>query len=965
MPSGDKQVAKPDPLDKDQTGLQSKPNYADFAVRLQDEEAVTTPARGRAKAADKPASLPPAVKPGEALDLAREEIEAHQKRDASRSSLSRVVGLVSSSDERSLSALKKLASDYEKAVQAGDRSSAERLEKELRQKVESDQKAVERKDDICRYGTGFLKTAGMFMRGKGGLLGTAAAYAADQINPDDTASVMAFDGLLGAGKGVALKGLFGKLGEAPLGIAARGVALGVGTRVTDLALTRQTWLDEQGNFSGWSALKTIQRASLSWESATADAAVSVLAHGMVKGGGAITGSALRRSPLASTLMTASSFGLISGSNAEVQRQMAMGRAWTDIDWIQVGKSGLIQGSLDTIAGVPGGVQASAAALPSLQALRLAGEKPSYARRLAADTQSWELGPSGVSREFFSRLGKALAPESGVSETENLSLFLKEKGQILPGVQRFAEAHPDPKVRELLIDLTGVRRSGSVGSSPYAFLSRDQAAHPSGMPAVSDQANAHPADLAAITGSRPAERERATYENAFGTEARGKGRKIEALWAAERDISKLTIEQRADLSKFVQTDLVRSGNLDALSGGILKVTAGWGSGPLPELERLNNSLAVYQEADRVVGKMVKDGDLPMESYYLAERSREHLAGRPDLLKAYDQYTAARRERAEANWQLGKALEKRAADLERAANDFMDSRNLPRVKLLLYDDLGAAGASYKAGHGQIKLRKVDLMHAGDTANLVEKLTHELTHCEQDALMVRSAIDHVEKAGNISITGKPDPAVAREIGQFYELKAEKNLDDQFLSEVISKRNGQRLTESQAARADKMFEAFRINQPLLPSYVESGNHFRMTRRELIELLSPGDPNTAYKLIDRLRPGHPGAAALSQHLFGSVERPKSVKALIKVLDRFEADTTGEVVWPSKLARLELVEVLESRLKEINRERKRAHDAYMAGAHEKEAWAVGQVAFHRAKQLGGTAGGEPPKLLDLSRQGSK
>ena len=299
----------------------------------------------------------------DSVAAARQAIAFHESKDASRSYLGAAISSLTSADERSLAQLKKLTADYDRAATAGNPAAAAKIKQDLEQAVGDDRKAVERQDEIAQYGSGFLKAAGLFMRGKAGLLGTAAAYALDQMNPNDPFKTQALDGGLGITKGLALKGIFHRLGQAEVGIAAKGVGLGMSSRLAEIGLTRQTYMDGNGELSGALGLGRITTGMFSKEALATDAIVFALAHGMVRGGNSITGGAIDRSPLATSMLTASSFGLLSGSSAEVHKQLSEGKSLSTMDYAAIVKKGAIQGSIDLLAGTPGGLQARAAMRP--------------------------------------------------------------------------------------------------------------------------------------------------------------------------------------------------------------------------------------------------------------------------------------------------------------------------------------------------------------------------------------------------------------------------------------------------------------------------------------------------------------------------------------------------------------------------------------------------------------------------
>jgi hypothetical protein len=279
---------------------------------------------------------------------AREEIEAHEKVDSSRSLLARGVGAFIDRDSASLAKLKELNDEYAAAVTRGDAKQTKELAQKLNAQVKADQDAVNFKDEICGYGTGFLKTMGLFMRGRAGALGLGA-YALDAVNPNDSVGLQLTDGALGYAKGFGLQKVFAKAGQLDAPLAVKGVSMGIGSRLVDLGLDRHNWTAD--------GMANVGRQVFNKEALFTDVAVYGLAHGLIKGGNAMAGGLLERSPVLSTASTAFSFGLVSGTTAEVERQRAEGKTLSNLDFLKVAKVGGIQAILDAVASGPGGMQA--------------------------------------------------------------------------------------------------------------------------------------------------------------------------------------------------------------------------------------------------------------------------------------------------------------------------------------------------------------------------------------------------------------------------------------------------------------------------------------------------------------------------------------------------------------------------------------------------------------------------------
>lgn len=212
--------------------------------------------------------------------------------------------------------------------------------------------------EVNHYAAGFVKTAALFARGRTGLCGTLAAYALDAMNPADSLSVQALDGLMGGAKGGLLKGTFHLLGKKDLPVASKGVALGVAANAVETGLTRSTYIDAaSGNFDLGKGLGHVAETSLSRQSLVTNALVFTAAHGVFAGADRLAGGFIKRSPLAANMVNGFSFGAVSGAGTELTRQMGAG---LELDAGSIARRALIQGAVDSFAALPGGVQSDAA-----------------------------------------------------------------------------------------------------------------------------------------------------------------------------------------------------------------------------------------------------------------------------------------------------------------------------------------------------------------------------------------------------------------------------------------------------------------------------------------------------------------------------------------------------------------------------------------------------------------------------
>ncbi len=289
----------------------------------------------------------------QALEQLRLRIEVHDKEADSRSVLKRAVGSISSvfvGDEASVDHLREVYLQQQQNLKDGkavDTAAIQTL-------IKSDREAAHLQTEVVHYGSQGLKTVGLFMRGRVGLAGTVGLYALDQIRPGDSFKDQLADATLGAAKGGLMKGAFHFMGDKPVGIAAKGVGLGVSSRVLELGLTRQTYLDKSGEFSLGKGLSETVLGTFNKTALAADVVIFGAAHGLLRGANSASLGRIDKSPMLTTMFTGTTFGMSSGATSEIMRQNAAGEQF---DLGKVVKRSLIQGAIDTLAAAPGGVQA--------------------------------------------------------------------------------------------------------------------------------------------------------------------------------------------------------------------------------------------------------------------------------------------------------------------------------------------------------------------------------------------------------------------------------------------------------------------------------------------------------------------------------------------------------------------------------------------------------------------------------
>lgn len=190
------------------------------------------------------------------------------------------------------------------------------------------------------YTVEVAKFVPLFMRPtKAVFASVALLHGLGQAKSGDTLSGQTLDFSTGAVKGIALKGVFDKVGNAELNFAVKGVALGTSSRALEVGLDRHSYVNNEGEFSLSSGLARTLKASASPQMLATDVAVFGAAGLLSRGAGRIFGERLTRSQAAMSVTTAGTFGFVSGANGEIMRQR---EANEPMDWGNV----LLRGTLE-------------------------------------------------------------------------------------------------------------------------------------------------------------------------------------------------------------------------------------------------------------------------------------------------------------------------------------------------------------------------------------------------------------------------------------------------------------------------------------------------------------------------------------------------------------------------------------------------------------------------------------------
>jgi hypothetical protein len=317
---------------------------------------------------------PAATQPSDAIDLLRQETEFRSRQNDQKSYIDRGVSAVTEFWHKSASSeqqVEQLTKQIQSAVDSGDQTTAARLAGTAKQAVDADQKALNSESTVDHLGSNLLKTVGLFLPGKwSGPIVSGLAYAAGAAKPSDSYGTQALDAGLGAVNGLALKVSFNLINETSMGIAAKAVSLGVTSRFSDSAFSRQTYLNDAGHLDAAAGAMKVLKDTTNLGAVATDVVTFYAAQGILGKINARSGGALNASPFWSTVATGGVFGVTTGGTQEILRQQ---RAGEKFDIAKVLSSAALNGATDMIAAAPG------AKLVSMRAARAESSEPQVAR----------------------------------------------------------------------------------------------------------------------------------------------------------------------------------------------------------------------------------------------------------------------------------------------------------------------------------------------------------------------------------------------------------------------------------------------------------------------------------------------------------------------------------------------------------------------------------------------------------
>ncbi|MBI1271828.1 hypothetical protein GC174_15495 [bacterium] len=248
------------------------------------------------------------------------------------------------------------------------------------------------------------------------------------------------------------------------------------------------------------------------------------------------------------------------------------------------------------------------------------------------------------------------------------------------------------------------------------------------------------------------------------------------------------------------------SIKSLDAGIDSVVSGWDldiSGDARELPLASDALeqsaqALLQDAN-VSGIELEEGDL-----YHSETAKAKLSSNPELLQRYEQFIEDQKEYSGWSNRFEQVLRERKGELETTINTSL-SKDLVPAKIELRDDTADDRLSphptlgrYMLGTGVMKVQTDLVLNSEKPTTLKQITAHELTHLEQDQLMIRRLAD------DLRIDDRFDRADIMQLQLKYREATGQGLNGDFAGRVLEARNGRFLEAESAQRADLLLQSY-----------------------------------------------------------------------------------------------------------------------------------------------------------------
>ncbi len=405
----------------------------------------------------------------------------------------------------------------------------------------------------------------------------------------------------------------------------------------------------------------------------------------------------------------------------------------------------------------------------------------------------------------------------------------------------------------------------------------------------------------------------------------------------------------ELLPFGPNPLAEKAAVEQFSRALLEKTRQWTTDSRPDFERQAKLAQEVQAADlKVQATALAEAQEKLGPSAKAEAVKDYanklIAGTEttakgsslELAKKY--HAEVRNTHAALSAQISQVAKARALELQIETNKFCREHGLPDIKINVVEHLHGARGSYDPGTGILNIPRAELMDRAGGIRAVNAIYHELTHTQQDQLVIRHLLDE-RKVKH----GRPNDEVYKQIAEDYLKATGHELDRGFLKDVMQLRKPPgasepiALTPGEREKAPLLAQAFKEAQPFSAIDKALANSERVSLAEKSGLAAAPSANPSQELLKRL--SDPANKVLVEHLLGSADSnnwPEDVRRLMRAWAQAPKDARGlNPNWDERSAREILNQHLDQRVAEINQQRAKNHEKYISSFAEKEAHLIG------------------------------
>ncbi|MBI2812551.1 MAG: hypothetical protein HYX67_17235 [Candidatus Melainabacteria bacterium] len=623
---------------------------------------------------------------------------------------------------------------------------------------------------VAEFASGFVKAVPLFMGPGRGTVLSAVLYGLDEVHNGDDKATQLTDFALGGAKGAANKLVMDKFGSSEMSLVRKGIAIGGGSSFIDSALTRTNWIDQK---TGEADIKAgLQKTAFQTAFGTAvGMAAFPLGHAL---GGKIAPSVQRLAGtsldgnMVAAVTTGGAFGFTSGVVSETASQLYSG----SFDPLAIAKRGVLEGLSTGAAG-------------------------------------------GVGHRFSAHYAFTHSETNSQFEpTDNLTKPARI-GLTLAGGDRLEAGGAQHSVSDATADDVQSPSVQSPSMQSRIAFERDEAA------------------IAAMPGNEIfPPRESVDTRTVPGSYAEN------GLWFPKTTLEGYSDAQVKEATSHLEDHYIL-GKPEIMADFLRRlqpVLDDWHNNNSEVLQKLSaekESLALVGKLrgshDKILGRVIGEIENKVPEFLVNELKESPTKLRDFLLspsatilgvtktraraQKITELIEARTKYADDYKQTSALLNQRLPQIQQVADQFTREHNLAPVEVVSDSGAGPLGSYI---NGKIKLQR-EYFTGRNSPGLAGTFYHELLHHEQFSLMIRRLADKLD------IGDAPTRSEQNRLKENYTFLLGKQLPEEYMNSILEVRNGERLTEQQAAVADTLVDTTpRLTEKNREAYRESGNAFR-----------------------------------------------------------------------------------------------------------------------------------------------